>query len=122
MSENKKLVETYLSYRARRADRSKVEPLLADDVEWVEWADGVPASGARTRGKAAVLQSLGDNDLHIEITRMTEENNVVVAEGIVRVPRKDGGDLTIQVCNIYEIENSKMKRMQSFLAMIKDSA
>jgi ketosteroid isomerase-like protein len=121
MSANKKLVETYLTYRARIADRSKIGPLLADDVEWVEWADGVPASGSRTRGKAAVLQNLGEHDLRIEIIRMTEENNVVVAEGTVRVPRKEGGEMVLQVCNIYEIENDKMKRMQSFLAMIGDS-
>jgi len=122
MSANKKLVETYLTYRARAADRSKVGPLLTDDVEWIEWADGVPPSGARTQGKSAVLQNLGDNDLRIQITRMTEEGNVVVAEGTVRVTRKEGGDLTLQVCNIYEIENGKMKRMQSYLATTTDSA
>lgn len=47
MSPNKKLVETYLT----TSDKPKRGPLLADDVEWVEWVDGVPSSGAITRGR-----------------------------------------------------------------------
>jgi hypothetical protein len=54
MSANKKLVETLHTTNA-----SKLAPLLADDVEWVEWADEVPASGAITRGKAAFVQNYG---------------------------------------------------------------
>ena len=58
MSPNKQLIETYMA----TTDKSKLGPLLADDVEWVEWADGVPASGAITRGKAAFVNNYGDDD------------------------------------------------------------
>lgn len=116
MSPNKKVIETYLA----SADRSKIAPLLTDDVEWVEWADGVPASGARTRGKAAVIQNYGDDELRTQITRMTEENNVVVAEGVTRVTKKDGRLFTVQFCDIFELENGMVKRKHSFGALIKD--
>ncbi|HEV8049434.1 MAG TPA: nuclear transport factor 2 family protein, partial [Thermoplasmata archaeon] len=113
----KKVIETYLATK----DRSAVAPLLADDVEWTEWADGVPALGVRTKGKAAFIQNFGDDELRTELTRMTEENNVVVAEGTVRVHKKDGRVFTVQFCDIYELENGKIHRKSSFGALIKDS-
>ncbi len=118
MSQNKKIIETYLATR----DRSKIGPLLADDVEWVEWVDGVPASGARTKGKAAFIQNFGDDELQSEVARMTEENNVVVAEGTARVHKKEGGILTVRFCDIFELEKGKVKRLNSFGALVKDSA
>jgi uncharacterized protein len=118
VSENKKVIETAMA----STDRSTLAPLLADDVEWTEWADGVPATGVRTRGKTAFIQNYGDDELRTQITRMTEENNVVVAEGTTRVHKKDGRILTVQFCDIYELENGKIKRKSSFGALLKDSA
>ncbi len=117
MSPNKTLIETYLTTQ----DRSKIAPLLTDDVEWIEWGDGVPASGVRTRGKAAYIANSGDDELTSHITRMTEENNVVVAEGTVRVQKKDGRTLAVQFCNIFEVENGKINRLNSFGALLKDT-
>ncbi|MGI0079797.1 MAG: nuclear transport factor 2 family protein [Nitrososphaerales archaeon] len=117
MSPNKKLIEAYFA----TTDRSKLAPLLSEDVEWVEWVDGVPPSGSRLRGKAAYIQNSGDDELQTEITRMTEENNVVVAEGTVHVHKKDGKNLTVQFCDIFELENGKIKRLNSFGALIKNS-
>jgi ketosteroid isomerase-like protein len=118
MSPNKKVIESYFA----TIDRSKLAPLLTDDVEWVEWVDGVPASGSRLQGKTAYIQNSGDDELRTTITRMTEENKVVVAEGTVRVFKKDGKILTVRFCDIFELENGKIKRLDSFGALIKDSA
>jgi uncharacterized protein len=117
MSPNKKVIETHLT----STDRSRVAELLADDVEWIEWGDGVPATGVRTRGKVAYMQNLGDDEFPTQITRMTEENNVVVAEGTVRVIKKDGHNLTVQFCDIFELENGQIKRKSSFAVRVKDS-
>lgn len=92
MSPNKKLVEKYLT----TPDRSKLGDLLADDIEWVEWADGVPASGAITRGKEAHIKNYGDDELRDEIHRLTEEGNVVVVEGTAHVTKKDGAQLSVR--------------------------
>ena len=116
MSSNKRLVETYL----QTIDRSKIAPYLADDVEWIEWGDGVPPTGVRTQGKAAFVQNFGTDELITEITRITEEGDVVVAEGDVRVHKKEGRDLSVHFCNIFEVEGGKIKRLTSFGALIKD--
>jgi ketosteroid isomerase-like protein len=117
MSANKQLIE-----KLEATDPSKLGPLLADDVEWVEWADGVPASGAIRRGKDAYIGNYGDDALRGKITRMIEEGNVVVAEGHVRVTKKDGSTFTVQYCDIYELQNGKIKRKSSYGALVKDPA
>jgi uncharacterized protein len=118
MGPNKKLVETYLA----TTDKSKLGALLAEDVEWVEWADGVPATGVITRGKEAYLKNYGDDELRGEVHRLTEEGNVVVAEGTAHVTRKDGRTLSVRFVDIFELENGKIKRKSSFGALIKGSA
>ena len=118
MSANKKLIETYLS----TTDRSNLAPILADDVEWIEWVDAVPASGSRVVGKAAFIQNSGTDELRSQILRLTEEGSVVVAEGTVHVHKKDGKPLAVRFCNVFEVEGGKIKRLSSFGAQLKDSA
>ncbi|MGH9917434.1 MAG: nuclear transport factor 2 family protein [Nitrososphaerales archaeon] len=116
MSPNKQLIETLA--KTAPAD---LATLLAEDVEWIEWVDGVPASGARKQGKAAYIENYGDDKPEGRISRMIEENNVIVAEGTVRIPKKDGSSLTVQYCDIYEVENGKVKRKSSYGALVKDT-
>jgi ketosteroid isomerase-like protein len=117
MTANKTLVEKYLA----TTDRSKLGELLADDVEWVEWADGVPASGAITRGKEAHIKNYGDDQLRGEIHRLTEEGNVVVVEGTAHVTKKDGARLSVRYVNIFEVQHGKIQRKSSFGALIKEA-
>ncbi|MGI0132890.1 MAG: nuclear transport factor 2 family protein [Thermoplasmata archaeon] len=117
LSPNKKLVETYLI-----ANRSQSGALMTDDVEWVEWVDSVPPAGSVNKGKAAVIGNPGDDQLRNEVTRMTEEGNVVVVEGVCHVTKKDGATLKVRFCNIFELKNGKVKRQDSFGALLKDSA
>lgn len=60
------------------------------------------------RGKEAFSQNINDPPsgapLQIDVTRMTEENNVVVAECFVHVPINDGDDLTIKALDIFRAE------------------
>jgi uncharacterized protein len=118
MSANRKVVESYLATR----DRSKIGPLLADDVEWIEWGDGVPSTGARTKGRTAFIQNFGTDELTSEIHRVTEENNVVVVEGTAHVHKKDGKELSVRFVDIFEVEDGKVKRLNSFGALVKDAA
>ena len=125
MSPNKVVITKYFE-SSSALDRQAVVSYLTENVERVEWADGFPDSGVPLRGKAAFEKNLNDppggGRLGIEVTRMTEENNVVVAECIVRVPKKEGGFTVIKALDVFELENGKVKRMDSFTAVIKDSS
>ncbi|HTP53763.1 MAG TPA: nuclear transport factor 2 family protein [Thermoplasmata archaeon] len=118
MGSNKKIIEAHLT----APSLSKAAELLTDDVEWTEWGDGVPSTGVRTRGKDAYVQNYGDDELRTEILRMTEEGNVVVVEGVAHVHKKDGRNLAVRFCNIFELENGKIRRKSSFGALLAGAA
>jgi uncharacterized protein len=122
VSPNKKVVEAYQASLGN-LDWGAVASFLTDDVERVEWADGFPTSGVPVRGKAAVIKDMeAPTKFQVQATRMTEENDIVVAECVVRVPLKEGGTFVGQACSIYELENGRIKRMSSFVAENKHPA
>jgi hypothetical protein len=51
---------------------------------------------------------------------MTEENDVVIAEGTVRAAWKHGGFLNAVFCDAFELENSKIKRLITYLVNLKE--
>lgn len=116
MGSNKPLVEAHL-----RAPPAKAAESLSEDFEWIEWADGVPPGGVRTRGKAAFVQSHGDDEIRCELKRIIEEGPVVVVEGLAHVTKKDGAKFDVQFCNLYEIANGRIARKSSYGALIKNA-
>jgi len=50
---------------------------------------------------------------------MVEEDDVVVAEGTVRVKRKDGGLLNAVLCDVFDMKNARIKRLTTYLAEVK---
>ena len=55
----------------------------------------------------------------IHVTRMTEENDIVVAEGRVRCERKIGGWLSLVFCDVFVMQNTKIKQLISYLMEVK---
>jgi ketosteroid isomerase-like protein len=122
MSPNKKVVETYQTSLGN-LDWATVASCLTDDVERVEWADGFPTSGVPVRGKAAVVKDMeAPRKFQVHATRLTEENDVVVAECVVRVPLAEGGTFVGQCSTIYELRDGKIRRISSFVAENKHPA
>ena len=118
MSPNKKIVESHIAAR----DKRNLADLLTDDVEWVEWADGVPPEGARRKGKLAFVENFGDDELTGEVVRMIEEGNSVVVEGVAHVMKKDGKRFDVRYVNIFDLEKGKIRRKSSYGALLKGSA
>lgn len=116
MSENKKTVERYMD-GFRRSDHPQIRGCLTDDVEWV-----LPGA-FHLHGKEAFDREI-ENDAFtgrplIEVHRMSEENDVVVAEGIVRAQRRDGVVLTLAMCDVFEMRESKIRKLTSYLMELK---
>jgi hypothetical protein len=51
---------------------------------------------------------------------MTEENDVVIAEGAVRVAWKAGGFLDAVFCDAFEMENARIKRLTTYQVNLKE--
>ncbi len=91
--------------------------MLAEDVESVEWHDGVPANGVRTRGRSAVARSVEGPEFRTEISRIWEVGEVVVVEGIARGAKEGGGSWTLRFCNVFELGQDKIQRITMYQAV-----
>jgi ketosteroid isomerase-like protein len=116
MTHNKRTVETYME-GFRKTDRSQILSVLTDDVEWE-----IPGV-FYVRGKEQFNQHIVDEGFidrpAITVTRLTEQNDVVVAEGLVRAQRKDGTFLNLAFCDVFEMQDGKICRLISYLMETK---
>lgn len=117
MSQNKQTVQKYME-AFTKTDHAEILSCLTEDVEWL-----IPGF-FHIKGKEAFDKEI-ENDAFvgkpmINVTRMTEEDNVVVAEGKVRCARKEGGFLNALFCDVFEMQDSKIKRLTSYLTEIKE--
>lgn len=94
-------------------DRPRILSCLTDDVEWQ-----IPGA-FNLRGKAEFDAHIVDDAFlpgpSITITRLIEENDIVVAEGAVRTQRKDGVVIELAFCDVFEMRSGKIARLTSYL-------
>jgi len=116
MTPNKTMVQAYMD-GFRKTDRSQILSCLTDDVEWV-----IPGA-FRVQGKDDFAKHIVDDGFAgqptITVSRMTEEENVVVAEGSVRAPKQDGTFLDLVFCDVFDMRNGKIRRLVSYLMETK---
>lgn len=112
MTPNKKTIETYMD-GFRRTDRARILSCLTDDVEWE-----IPGV-FHLRGKDEFAKHIVDEGFvsspAITVTRLTEGNDLVVAEGSVRTQRQDGTFLNLAFCDVFEMQEGKIRRLVSYL-------
>ena len=113
---NKRTIEAYMD-GFRKTDRPQILSCLTDDVEWV-----IPGA-FDVRGKDDFAKHIVDEGFvgHplITVSRLTEEDNVVVAEGSVRAPKQDGGFLNLVFCDVFDMRAGKIRRLVSYLMETK---
>jgi ketosteroid isomerase-like protein len=116
MSRNKQTVQNYMD-AFTRTDHAAIASCLTDDVEWL-----IPGV-FHTTGKDAFDRQI-ENDAFvgsptISVTRMTEEHDVVVAEGSVRHARRDGAFLNAVFCDVFVMRSAKIRHLTSYLMEVK---
>ena len=116
VTENKRTVERYMD-GFRKSDHGQVLSCLTDDVVWdmpgAFHLVGKDAFDGEIENPAFVGRPT------ITITRMVEEDDVVVAEGSVRAQRRDGGLLNAVFCDVFAMKGGKIQRLTTYLAEIK---
>ena len=117
MSVNKKTVETYID-GFNKSDHGQILSCLTDDVEWI-----IPGSFHVT-GKEAFDKEI-ENDAFtghpvVKIVRLVEEADVVVAEGTVRVAWTRGGFLEAVFCDVFEMNQGKIRRLTTYLVKLNE--
>lgn len=112
MTANKQTVTSFMD-GFKESDRALILSCLTDDIEWQ-----VPGA-FHSRGKK-------DFETHIvapgfvekpaiTMMRLTEEDDVVVAEGSVRTERTDGTFVNLVFCDVFDLHQAKIRRLISYL-------
>lgn len=113
-SVNKSTVETYME-GFRNGDHPKILSCLTEDVEWI-----MPGKYHHT-GKAAFDKEIENEAFEgrpdITVHRMVEEQDVVIAEGTVICKLKGGEVINVVFCDVFEMEDAKIKKLISYLMM-----
>lgn len=116
MTPRKKVVEQFNELFGRQDWKAMTE-LLTEDI--VREEVGAPAL---IRGKTEFERNMAPSPdvqgMTGNIARLTEEGNVVVAEGTVQLRKKDGSSMNIKFCDVFEFEGNKVKRQTSFAAVV----
>lgn len=112
---NKRTVNRYID-GFRTGNHDEVLTCLTDDVEW-------ELPGAfHIKGKPAFDQHIEDEAFvgrpTITITRLTEEDDVVVAEGTVQSERRDGGVLHARFCDVFEMQGEKIRKLITYIMQL----
>ena len=111
MTKNKVTVRQYMDGFIA-SDHEMILDCLTDDIVWY-----MPGF-FHLSGKAAFDKEI-ENDYFegipkIEISRMTEENDVVIAEGSVQCKIKNGGMLDALFCDVFEMTSGKIKKLTTY--------
>jgi ketosteroid isomerase-like protein len=119
MTENQRTVETYMD-GFNQNDHPKILACLTDDVEWilpgVYHLKGKPAFAGEIVNDAFIAPPV------VTTLRMIEQNDVVIAEGTVRVEKKAGGFVHLVFCDVFDMERGKIRRLVSYLMEVKGRA
>jgi ketosteroid isomerase-like protein len=101
----------------RRTDRPLILSCLTDDVEWV-----IPGM-FHVRGRGEFARHIVDDGFvgqpQITVSRWLEADDAVVAEGSVRAPRTDGAILNLVFCDVFDMQNGRIRRLISYLMETK---
>jgi ketosteroid isomerase-like protein len=119
MTPNKTTVETFME-GFRTTDRARILSCLTEDVEWeVPGAFGV-------RGKDEFNEHIVSEGFIgspvITVTRLVEEDGVVVAEGLVQTQQRDGARLSLVFCDVFEMHGDKIRRLTSYLVQVPEQS
>lgn len=111
MTQNKLTVQKYMD-GFNAGDHAMILSCLTNDVVWY-----MPQF-INIQGKEAFDNEI-ENDAFvglpiITIKSMTEENNIVVAEGAVQANFKNGDLLDAVFCDVFEMENGLIKKLTTY--------
>jgi uncharacterized protein len=116
VSRNKDTVLKYME-GFNRSDHAQILSCLTEDVVW-DMPGFFHLAGKEAFDKEIENPAFVGHPT-IEITRVTEENDVVAAEGTVRCARRDGGMLNAVFCDVFVMRDAKIAHLTSYLNEIR---
>ncbi len=118
MTTNKRLVETYLD-GFRENDHEKILSCLADDIEWTVFGH------FHLTGKQAYDEAIDGPGYvgppRLDVVRMVEEGDTVMAEIGGRAPQADGGTLRMSMAEVFVIRDGKIVERRAWVIPLQEN-
>lgn len=116
MTENKKIVEKYID-GFNRSDHNQILSCLTEDIEWTVFG------AFHLKGKEAYDKEIENDNFvgspDVTITRMVEEDNVVMAEATLKVERKTGGFMRAAMSEVFVMKDGLIKERRAYVVELK---
>lgn len=116
MTDNKKTVEKYMD-GFNKSDHAQILSCLTDDVEWI--LPGIFHLNGKEAFDKEIENPAFEDKPEIVVTRMVEENNIIIAEGTVRAKKRDDDFVNLVFCDVFVMKNRKIKQLISYLMEVK---
>jgi uncharacterized protein len=116
MSQNKRTVDEYME-GFRKGDHAQILSCLTEDVEW-DIPGVIHLSGKNAFDKEIENEAFVGRPA-ITVTRMIEESDVVVAEGLVRTQRRDQKVMNLRFCDVFVMQGGKIRHLTSYLSEVR---
>jgi uncharacterized protein len=107
----KRVVERYLD-GFRAGDHEAILACLTDDVTW-DMPPHFTLSG-RIAFDQAIENEASPGLPEIQLTRLIEEGDIVVAEGAVQAALKAGGRIDALFCDVFHFRDDKICRLVTY--------
>jgi uncharacterized protein len=111
VTDRKRIVERYIE-GFRTGDHEMILGCLTDDVEW-EMPPLFSLSGIEPF-EGAIENDATPGLPDIQLTRLVEEGDVLVAEGAVQAAIRDGGRLDALFCDVFHFRGDKICRLVTY--------
>jgi uncharacterized protein len=107
----KRVVERYIE-GFRNGDHDEILACVTDDVTW-EMPPHFELSG-RSAFDDAIENDATPGLPEIDLTRLVEEGDVVVAEGAVRAALRAGGRIDARFCDVFHFRGDRICRLVTY--------
>ncbi|MFJ4688999.1 nuclear transport factor 2 family protein [Streptomyces sp. NPDC088789] len=118
MSRNTDTVETYLD-GFRRNDHAQILSCLTDDIEWTVFG------AFRLKGKQAYDEAIDGPGFagppRLEVVRMVEQGDVVMAELTGTAPRDSGAELRMSMAEVFVMRDGKIAERRAWVIPLADN-
>jgi ketosteroid isomerase-like protein len=118
MSPNKRLVEAYLD-GFRTNDHTKILSCLTDDIRWTVFGH------FQLTGKPAYDEAIDGPDFAgpptLDVVRMVEEGDTVMAELRGTAPRTDGEPVRMSMAEVFVIRGGKIAERRAWVIPLTEN-
>lgn len=118
MSANTRTVETYID-GFNKSDHAQILDCLTDDITWTVFGH------FRLTGKEAYDAAIENPDFtgspSLTITRMVEQDDVVMAELTGEVARAEGGVMRMAMAEVFVMREAKICERRAYVIELKES-